>query len=77
MCIAMLAHLEPRHGWACAWALSPLPALLMRFLLWAGCERATLTPQPVGGTPPGTYTITVTATSGSVTYSTAFTLTVQ
>jgi hypothetical protein len=74
MCIAMLRCARPRRGQAHAWALFPLPALLIWFVLLWGCGSP---PQPVGGTPPGTYTITVTATSGSLTYSTPFTLIVQ
>jgi hypothetical protein len=74
MCIRMMARVRGEWLRRRAWALSPLPALLMWFLLWGGCGGL---PQPVGGTPPGTYTITVTATSGSLTYSTPFTLIVQ
>jgi len=59
-----------------AWALLPLVALLMCVALGATCGPSP-PPQPVGGTPPGTYTITVTATSGSITFSTPFTLTVE
>jgi hypothetical protein len=74
MFIAMQAPFERRRGWACAWALSPLPALLMWFLLWGGCGGP---PQPVGGTPLGTYILTVTATSGSITHSISLMLIVQ
>jgi hypothetical protein len=55
---------------------APLPALLMWLLLWGGCGGRGGSPPPVGGTPPGTYTITLTATSGSLTYSAPFTVTV-
>jgi hypothetical protein len=52
------------------------------FALFAGCGGggggSTPPPPPLDpGTPRGTYTITITATSGSFTHSTSFQLIVQ
>jgi hypothetical protein len=51
-------------------------ALLLAIII-AGCGGGTTTPPPPSGTPAGTSTITVTATSGSLVHTTTVTLTVQ
>ena len=45
-------------------------------LLQPSCSSGNKTPPPVSGTPSGTYPLTVTATSGTFTSSTSFSLTV-
>jgi hypothetical protein len=52
-----------------------LCALFALLLLLPACSHTT-TQAPVSGTPPGNYTITVTATSGSDTKSQTITLSV-
>ncbi|MGE5052777.1 MAG: Ig-like domain-containing protein [Acidobacteriota bacterium] len=58
--------------------LGVLIALLM-LVLWTACGGASNRSNNSGhtGTPPGQYTVTVNATSGSITRSTAVTITVQ
>jgi hypothetical protein len=46
------------------------------FMTACGGSSSTKTP-PNNGTPPGTYTVTVTGTSGSLTAPVVFTVTVQ
>jgi hypothetical protein len=72
----VLAQKSRRAGGS---GLRATPAFLMLCtLLIAGCGSAAVTqpPNPTG-TPAGTYTITVTATSGSAVRSTTVTLIVQ
>lgn len=52
-------------------------AALLLAIGFAGCGGGTTTPPPLTGTPAGTSTITVTATSGSLLHTTTVTLTVQ
>lgn len=55
-----------------------LLAVLLVCISLAGCNSgASPQPQLVGGTPPGTYTIVATGTSGNITHSATFTVTVQ
>jgi FG-GAP-like repeat len=64
---------------SCALALSPLAAVLTSVVFLASCGGAgpAPPPPPSGGTPPGTYTLKVTATSGSLKHSTTVTLIVK
>jgi hypothetical protein len=57
-----------------------LVALLMAILLVASCGTNSTPPPPPpppSGTPPGTYTLTLRATSGTIQHSTTVTLIVQ
>ena len=55
-----------------------LAAVIFMIVSAASCGGSgSNTPPPVNGTPVGTYTLSVTATSGSLTHSTTVTLTVQ
>jgi hypothetical protein len=76
--VFLAASVAARHRSArtCCLAVAPFAMLLICVILWAACGSVA-PPRPVGGTPPGTYTLTVTATSGSITRSTTVTLTVQ
>ncbi len=59
-----------------AWRTAVIACLLV--LLWTACAGGGgVTPAPPGGTPPGTYTLTLTATAGTVTRSTTVTLRVD
>ncbi|MCU1302164.1 MAG: hypothetical protein JWQ87_2448 [Candidatus Sulfotelmatobacter sp.] len=62
-----------RRRWIGLLALSMLFALV---LLQPSCSSSTKTPAQVSGTPTGTYSMTVTATSGSLTKSAGFQLSV-
>jgi FG-GAP-like repeat len=53
-----------------------LPVLMLAVLLWVACGGSS-SPHNTQGTPAGTYTATVTATSGSLSHATAFKVTVQ
>ncbi len=60
--------------------LVPLAALLLFAALWASCGgggASPVAPAPTGGTSAGTYTLTVTATSGSISQSANVTLIVK
>src|SRR5207245_10621949 len=68
MFVSALIHVRgasPRTG---AWA--PLAAALMGVVFLAGCGGQSASPPPPSGTPPGKYTLTVTATSGGLSPST-------
>jgi photosystem II stability/assembly factor-like uncharacterized protein len=54
-----------------------IAAALLLAIIIAGCGGGATTPPPPTGTPAGTSTITVTATSGSLVHTTTVTLTVQ
>jgi hypothetical protein len=59
---------------------APLATLLLLTLLWGACGgggSSFVAPQPTGGTPSGTYVITVTATSGQLTHGLTVKLTVH
>jgi hypothetical protein len=64
-----------------AFALVPLAALLICAALFTSCGGGTNggggAPPPTGGTPAGSYTLTVTATSGNISHSTAVPFTVN
>src|SRR5215472_2075813 len=52
------------------------PVLMLAVLSWVSCGGSS-SPHNTQGTPAGTYTATVTATSGSLSHATAFKVTVQ
>jgi hypothetical protein len=56
--------------------LLTLTMLFALVLLQPSCSGGTTIPPPVSGTPTGTYPMTVTATSGLLTMSKAFQITV-
>jgi len=54
--------------------------LLLIVLLWVGCgagSSSVMSPPPTGGTPSGTYVVTVTATSGHLSHAITVQLTVK
>lgn len=60
--------------------LAPLAALLVCAASWTSCGAgppASQTPRLIPGTPPGTYTLVVTETVGSITHSANIQLTVE
>jgi hypothetical protein len=69
-----------RSAWTVRLA-SPVPLLLLAMTITAfgGCGGGGSTPPPPvnNGTPPGTYMLTVSATSGNLTHTQQLTLTVQ
>lgn len=68
-----LGRKHRRRRWLGLFTLSLFFALV---LLQPACSSGTKTPAQVSGTPTGTYSMTVTATSGSLTKSVSFQLTV-
>jgi len=64
-----LAGRRPRSGWALAGALALI-------LVWAACGGSSSTTTTTTATPPGSYTVTVTGASGSVTANTTLTIVV-
>jgi hypothetical protein len=76
------ARLGEGHAWPGKLAHAmPALALCLAMVLVSGCGGGGGTtpppPPPVTGTPPGTYTLTVTAVAGSVTHTQQLTLTIQ
>jgi len=57
-----------------AWVLA---GAMLLMLVWTSCGKESTPPPPQGGTPAGTYTLTVTATSGGVSQSMDLTLKVN
>src|SRR5262249_20733835 len=53
------------------------PVLMLVALSWVACGGSGSPSHSTQGTPAGTYTATVTATSGSLSHATAFKVTVQ
>jgi len=73
--LAMLAAAR-QEGWAWLRKVSPLGVLLFVVLLWSACGGGGggAPPPEQKGTPAGTYSLTISATSGSASRSTTLTL---
>jgi len=63
-----------RRRWLARMLLGLLTGLI---ILQAACGSSSSTPAPTGGTPAGTYTITITGSSGSASHNTRVTLIVN
>jgi len=63
-----------RRRWLAGMLLGLLAGLI---ILQAACGSSSSTPAPTGGTPAGTYTITITGSSGSASHNTRVTLIVK
>ena len=61
------------------WSVLPAASALLLTVLWAACGAGgtIVSPVPTGGTPGGSYVITVTGTSGKLSHATTVQLTVQ
>ena len=77
LALATLVALVCRTRWQRRWQLS-IPPFALLVALWASCGGGgTKTPASNAGTPAGTYTLTLTATSGSLTHQTTVNLAVN
>jgi hypothetical protein len=63
-----------RRRWLAGILLGLLAGLIV---LQAACGSSSSTPAPTGGTPAGTYTVTITGSSGSASHNTRVTLIVN
>jgi uncharacterized repeat protein (TIGR01451 family) len=63
-----------RRRWLAGMLLGLLAGLIV---LQAACGNSSSTPTPTGGTPAGTYTVTITGSSGSASHNTRVTLIVN
>ena len=75
-----LSLVSARRGWhkhSSYLPVGPLALLLLYFVMSSMACGGGSTPKTVGGSPVGTYNLVVTSTSGSISHSTALTLTVR
>lgn len=75
--LVLLAHRTKTGRLAAGWVFVATLLIVLPVVACGGAGGSSPLPAPQGGTPPGTSTLTITGTSGSLTHSTTVTLVVN
>ncbi len=76
-CVFLIGAAPKKRRWGALWSLLALASLLTLPNCGGGSGSSGSGPQIDPGTPPGAYSVTVTATSGNLSHTASFTLVVQ